>query len=383
MIRLKAFAMAVTATIAAAVVLPVMPVAAADYLSMPWDKVMEAAKTDGEIVFYSWWGEEYWTEAAKDFETETGIKVKTIIGDRPANIAKVAAEASSAAGTIDVLHSGGVEIKLLLDSNVLYGPLKGAFPNSDKLDAKLFAMQEGFATNGYLAPEYRNQTGFLYDPEKLPNPPQTWAEFTKWLDANPGQFAFNDPTKGGSGQAFIQTVLLNLLGETPDKYLGDTELNTSKITDWGKAWEWLNTNESKFVITASNNDSIDRVNQGEVTMAAAWDDDTQVALGKGTLFKRAKLYVPEMGMPGGGDTLAIPANAPRKAAALAFINFLTSPEQQKKMNATIGAYLARTDISSESSLLPEAERQQNGKPWLPGPYKKHYIEQFVAEVLQK
>ena len=67
--------------------------------------------------------------------------------------------------------------------------------------------------NGYLVPVYRNQTGFLYDPEKVPTPPQTWAEFTAWLDANPGQFAFNDPSKGGSGQAFVQAAIVNILGD--------------------------------------------------------------------------------------------------------------------------------------------------------------------------
>jgi putative spermidine/putrescine transport system substrate-binding protein len=354
----------------------------ADYLSMPWDKVVEAAKGQPGVTFYSWWGEEFWRDAGKDFEARYGIPVNVIIGDRAANIAKVVAESSQEQGTIDVLHVGGVEVKSLIDAKALYGPLKGVIPDSDKLDPKLFAIQEGFAHNGYLVPVYRNQVGILYDPEKVPTPPQSWAEFTAWLDANPGQFAFNDPTKGGSGQAFVQTVLLNILG-SPEKYAGDTEMDQAKVADWGQVWSWLNSNESKFTITASNNDSIDRVNQGEVAMAAAWDDDTSIALAKGTLFKRAKLYVPSMGLPGGGDTLGIPGNAPNKAAALLFINYLTAAETQKKMNAVLGSYLARTDIAGESALLPEEERQKNGVAWLPGPYKKYYIEQFVSQVLQQ
>lgn len=354
----------------------------ADYLTMPWDKVTETAKGQSGVTFYSWWGEEFWRDAGKDFEARYGIPVNVIIGDRAANIAKVVAESGQEQGTIDVLHVGGVEVKSLLDAKALYGPLKGVIPDSDELDPKLFAMQEGFAHNGYLVPVYRNQVGILYDPEKVPNPPQSWAEFTAWLDANPGQFAFNDPTKGGSGQAFVQTVLLNTLG-SPEKYAGDTEMDEAKVADWGQVWDWLNANEDKFTITASNNDSIDRVNQGEVAMAAAWDDDTSISLAKGTLFKRAKLYVPAMGLPGGGDTLGIPVNAPNKAAALLFISYLTEAETQKEMNATLGSYLARTDIAGESALLPEEQRQKNGVAWLPGPYKKYYIEQFVSQVLQR
>ena len=104
---------------------------------MPWDKVVEAAKAEGEVTFYAWWGEEFWRTAAKDFEAKYGIKVNVVTGDRPANIGKVVAEASSATGTIDALLVGGVELKSLLDAKALYGPLVGVIPDSDKLDAKL------------------------------------------------------------------------------------------------------------------------------------------------------------------------------------------------------------------------------------------------------
>jgi putative spermidine/putrescine transport system substrate-binding protein len=361
---------------------PSLGLAADDYLKMPWDKVVEAAKAEGELTFYAWWGEEFWRTAAKDFEAKNGIKVTVVTGDRAANIGKVIAEASSATGTIDALLVGGVELKSLLDAHALYGPLGGVIPDSDKLDAKLSKVQEGYATGGYLVPVYRNQTGFVYDPEKVPTPPESWADFTAWLDAHPGQFAFNDPSKGGSGQAFVQAAIVNILGDE-SKYAGDTELDKSKVADWGKVWDWFNANEDKFTITSSNNDSLDRVNQGEVLMAAAWDDDTAVSLSKGTLFKRAKLYIPTLGMPGGGDSLGIPANAPHKAAAMLFVAYLIQADVQKQLNATIGSYLARTDVAGENALIPEDQRQQNGRPWLPGAYKGYYIQQFVSEVLQK
>ena len=362
--------------------LPDVAWGADDFLTMPWDKVVEAAKAEGEVTFYAWWGEEFWRTAAKDFEAKHGIKVTVVTGDRVANIGKVLSEASSAAGTIDALLVGGVELKSLLDAKALYGPLVGVIPNSDKLDPNLSKIQEGYATEGRLVPVYRNQTGLVYDPDKVPTPPQTWAEFITWLDANPGKFAFNDPSKGGSGQAFVQAAIANILGDE-GKYQGDTEMKPEKVADWGKVWDWFNANESKFTITSSNNDSLDRVNQGEVLMAAAWDDDTAVSLSKGTLFKRAKLYIPEFGMPGGGDSLGIPANAPHKAAAMLFIAYLIEADVQKQLNTVIGSYLARIDVTGENALIPDEQRLKSGRPWLPGTYKKHFIEQFVAEVLQK
>ena len=362
--------------------LPGVAWGADDFLTVTWDKVVEAAKAEGELTFYAWWGEEFWRTAAKDFEGKHGIKVTVVTGDRAANIGKVLSEASSATGTIDALLVGGVELKSLLDAKALYGPLVGVIPDSDKLDPNLSKIQEGYATEGRLVPVYRNQTGLVYDPEKVPTPPQTWAEFITWLDANPGKFAFNDPSKGGSGQAFVQAAIANILGDE-GKYQGDTEVKPEKVADWGKVWDWFNANESKFTITSSNNDSLDRVNQGEVLMAPAWDDDTAVSLSKGTLFKRAKLYIPEFGMPGGGDSLGIPANAPHKAAAMLFIAYLIEADVQKQLNSTIGSYLARVDVSGDNALIPDEQRLKSGRPWLPGTYKKLFIEQFVAEVLQK
>jgi len=95
------------------------------------------------------------------------------------------------------------------------------------------------------------------------------------------------------------------------------------------------------------------------------------------------MYIPQMGLPGGGDTVGIPKNAPHKAAALLFIDFLTSPEMQVEMNQIIGSYLARTDIATENALLPEEQRQKNGLPWYPAPYKEFGNALFTQEVLMK
>ncbi len=352
-------------------------------LSKPWDQIVADAKSEGEVTFYAWWGEEFWKNAAKEFQDKYGIKVNVVIGDNNATVQKIVAETPNATGTVDAMLVGGVSLKLYLDAHSLLGPILPIIPDSDKLDQKLSKVQEGYATGGYLVPVYRNQVGLLYDPDKVPTPPQTWAEFTAWLDAHPGQFAFNDPSKGGSGQAFVQAVVVNVLGGDQSGYDGATEVDPAKTAEWTKVWDWFNANEDKFIITASNSDSGDRVNQGEALMAPQWDDDTAVAIAKGTIFKRAKLYIPSFGLPGGGDSLGIPANAPHKAAALLFVSFLIQPEQQIELNKTIGSYLARTDVSGQSALLSEDERQKNGKPWLPGVYKGLYIEQFVSEVLQK
>jgi putative spermidine/putrescine transport system substrate-binding protein len=141
--------------------------------------------------------------------------------------------------------------------------------------------------------------------------------------------------------------------------------------------------EGLVTITGSNNESLTRLNEGEVSLAVAWDDDTFIAFKKGMMMKQAKLYIPELGLPGGGDTAGVLKNAKNKAAALLFLAYLIEPEMQVQMNDTIGSYLARTDVTGKEAILSEEERQKYGMAWVPAPYKNHFIQEFVKQVLMK
>ena len=356
------------------------PVAEApkDFLTMPWDQIVEEAKKEGELSYFAWWGEEYWKTAAEKFEAQYGIKVNIVMGDNP--IEKALAEKDLAVGTMDVSDFGGAAVKTAIDAGIVYGPILPILPDADKLDPTLSKVQEGVQTGGYLVPIYRNQVGLLYNPEKVPNPPQTWEELQAFIDANPKQFAFCDPNKGGTGQAMVQTVVANLTGGL-DQYMLDKELDPAKTAKYTVVWDWFKANMDKVTLTASNNESTDTLNQGATSLVLAWDDDTQIAFNKGTLFKGATMYIPKFGLPGGGDTAGILKNAPHKAAGLLFIQFLTTPEMQKLMNEMIGPYPARTDLTGIKALLGDDQRLANGKPWYPAPYKAYGSEEFTKNVL--
>lgn len=356
----------------------VQPAAKADLLSMSWDQIVQQAKAEKDVVFYAWWGEEYWKEAARRFNEKYGMNAQVIIADNVVD--KLLAEKDKAVGTVDVQLIGGANVKTTTDAGVWYGPIFQKLPSTAQLDQKLASYQEGVETKGYLVPIYRNQTGLLYDPDRVATPPQTWDELVAWINANPKGFAFSDPNKGGTGQAFVQTAIVNLAGGL-DKYKGDTEVVPDKVANWKIVWDWFKTNLPKLDVTVSNNESLDHLNQGAAAIIVAWDDDTLVALNKGTLFKRAKMYIPTMGLPGGGDTAGIAKNAPHKAASLLFLDFLTSSEMQKLMNETIGSYPARTDITNVQQLLAEEQRQKYGTTWVPAPYKKLFSEEFTKQVL--
>jgi hypothetical protein len=123
-----------------------------DYLSMTWEQIIAEAKAEGSLVFYTWWGEEHWIEAGKEFEQQYGIKTTIIIGDAAANANKVIAEGRQQTGTIDAIMVGGDYLKPIMDLGLFYTPITRVLPNVSRLDPKLLDYVEGIKNNGELIP---------------------------------------------------------------------------------------------------------------------------------------------------------------------------------------------------------------------------------------
>ena len=254
-------------------------------------------------------------------------------------------------------------------------------PSKDAYDPMLSKVQEGVPNPGSLVPVYRNQTGLLYNPEMVSDPPQTFADLERFIEENPNKFGFCDPSKGGSGQSFIHSVIKEKTGGL-EQYMGDTEADPEKVAKWDAVWQWFLDRKDKVVITTSNYDSLMRPNQGELSLIVAWDDDANVYMQKGELFKDAALYIPEFGMAGGGDTLGIPANSANKEAALVFIDYITGIEAQRTLDKEGGLYPARTDIEVLNTLINKDD-MRNSVAWIPAQYKQLFIRDFVEKVLMQ
>jgi putative spermidine/putrescine transport system substrate-binding protein len=354
-----------------------------DLQKASWNQIMAQAKKEGAVTFYAWYFPDFFTEAAAAFEKQYGVKVTIVMApDSVTNTNKAVAEKDLATGTMDCMILGGQSVKTVMDLGLFYGPIKGIIPESDKLAPSLWVVQEGVQTKGYSAPFHRNQTGLLYDPDKVKEPlPQTFAELTAWIEAHPKQFGFCVPEKGGSGQSMMHTVIKELCGGL-EKYSGDTEVVPSKVANWNLAWEWVQKHKDQITLTASNNDSYQRVNGGELLMAVAWDDGVKDFINKGQMFARAKMYIPKMGLAGGGDTMGVLKNAPHKAAALLWIAHITSKEMQLKKFEMVNAFPARTDVTIPAVMLTENDRA-NALAWFPAAYKAFMISEFTKNVMMK
>jgi putative spermidine/putrescine transport system substrate-binding protein len=88
-------------------------------------------------------------------------------------------------------------------------------------------------------------------------------------------------------------------------------------------------------------------------------------------------------MNGGGNAVAIPANAENKAAAIVFIHWLTSAQTQTKFNTDFGSAPVNANADDSSALVPNWQRV-NQRDWMnDGFFKKKLLNGFMENVVQK
>lgn len=350
-----------------------LPVQAQDLKSLSWDQLVAQAKQEGQLTWFHWYAQDRFREQVKAFETEYGIKVTIPDGDAKANINKFLAEKDRTEGDIDVLSSAGLDLKKLSPETTYFGPIDRLLPDSGKLRYQI----EGADSKGYAVAFWGNQSGIAYNPQRIKESelPRTIEQFSTFLKNNPGELGFN-VENGGSGPAFIESVARQF---APDVDYAAGVTNPEILKKFTPAWDWFSKRKDQFVITASNADSVTRLASGEFMIVSAWEDYVAGLQKKGEVPKDIKVYVPDFGMPGGGNVVGIPANAKHKAAALVFIHWLTSAKTQTKFTQEFGSVAQNADADSSASLIPPGDRKASFT-WATRPLGDDIKNQFIKNV---
>lgn len=344
---------------------------AGDLDGMSWDEIVAQAKEEGEMTWYVWYLQDDLRRAITAFEEEYGIKVTIPEGTAAANADKLLAEADREAGDIDVFAWGFNDF-VNVDPGELFTPLT-MLPEDDGRVSELAGIDGG----DYVVAFWGNQTGIAYDPAHVAEAdlPQTPEEFAAFWAANPGKFGFNYE-KGGSGPSYYQNMLRVVTGI--DYY--DGESTPEKLAQLDSGIAFFNEHAENYVVTASNADSILRVSDGELWMVPAWEDHLAGLQNRGEVRKDIKFYIPNMGMNGGGNGVAIPQNAPNPAAAAVFVNWLTSAETQTMFNQTFGTAPMHADADDSAALVSNAQRE-NRTPWGSKPVIDDVVKAFIDNVI--
>jgi putative spermidine/putrescine transport system substrate-binding protein len=308
-----------------------------------WDSVLAAAR--GQTVnWYMWGGSEsinrfvdtFYGDALKERYDITLNRVPVADTVDVVNQVLSEEEAGKDIGAVDMIWINGENFLSLKQADMLYDGWARSMPNSQFVDWDNPAVSLDFGEPiGELeSPWSSAQFQFIYDSARMSadDLPRSYAELAEWAKANPGRFTYIAPGPGAfQGTRFVKGALFELSGDAEQWLEFDQAL-------WDK-WSpelWTYFNELKPYLwregatyPKDENELHGLFANGEVDFSI-----TQAIAGAGPLIteglvpETSRAFVFDDYMIGDFNYVAIPANAPNKAAALVLANLILDPELQ-------------------------------------------------------
>ena len=285
------------------------------------------------------------------------------------NVVKPKFEAANPGITLNLVDAGDNAGNLAIADRALAALSGGADPQSDyfenfdprlpsgAIDAGLYVnIKEAGLSNysrinplafdgDYSVPYRGSQVLLAYDTTKLDpaKAPKTFADLIAWIKANPGQFIYNRPDKGGSGGSFVRRAIYEANGKDPAKFKVDNFTAEAGDAALKPAWDILmDLAPSLFdggSYTAGNTPSIQLLSQSAVTMIPAWSDQALQAISTGVLPETTGLVqLSDLGLPGGFSRSVILSNGVNKDAALKLADFILTEEIQSAVLTELGGF---------------------------------------------
>ena len=308
-----------------------------------WDSVVAAAK--GQTVnWYLWGGSEsinsfvdaFYGKALKD---QYGITLHRVpVADTVDAVNQVLSEkqAGKDSGAVDLIWINGANFLSLKQANLLYPDWANKLPNSLLVNWDNPAINRDFGTpvDNLESPWSSAQFQFIYDSARLSPAelPRSYAQLKEWVIEHPGRFTYIAPGPGAfQGTRFVKGALFEISG-------GADQWSTFDQATWDQwspeLWKYLN--ELKPYLWR-NGETYPKDENELHSLFANQEVDfsiTQAAVGAGALIEQglvpatSKAFVFDQYMIGDFNYVAIPANAPNKAAALVLANLILDPALQ-------------------------------------------------------
>ncbi len=197
----------------------------------------------------------------------------------------------------------------------------------------------------YSLPYRGSQVLLAYDTTKLDpaNAPKTFADLIAWIKANPGQFIYNRPDKGGSGGNFVRRAIYEANGRDTSVFTIDNYTQAFGDEALGKGWDILNDLSGSLfdngAYTSGNTQSIQLLSQSAVTMIPAWSDQALQAISTGVLPETTGLVqLGDLGLPGGFSRATVLSNGVNKDLSLKLADFILTEEIQSAVLTELGGF---------------------------------------------
>ncbi|KFC72322.1 2-aminoethylphosphonate ABC transporter substrate-binding protein [Devosia sp. LC5] len=289
---------------------------------------------------------DFWTNTVKPaFEAANpGITLNLVdAGDGAGVIAigerAIAAKQTNTDPQADFFESGDA----LLPSGAIEA---GVYTNIKEAGLSNYSKVNPLAIQSDYSLPYRgSQVLLAYDSAKLAaaDAPKTWDDLVAWIKANPGQFVYNRPDKGGSGGNFVRRAIHQANGLDPAAFTVDNyteEFGNEALT---KAWALLSDIAPSLydggAYSSGNTQSIQLLAQGVVTMAPVWSDQVLQAIDQGVLPAETGLVqLTDLALAGGFTRSIVIENGTNRDAALKLADFILSEEIQGAILTELGGF---------------------------------------------
>ncbi|MGB5444217.1 MAG: ABC transporter substrate-binding protein [Psychromonas sp.] len=316
--------------------------------NLNWNEIEKKAQGQ-KVFFYAWGGNQdinnYLRWADQRLQAQYGVTLIHVkVTDIAEAITRLVAEKTAhknTNGSIDMVWINGENFKSMKRFNLLTEPFVTELPNWQYVD-KTLPIDSDFAepTEGLEAPWGVGQLVFLYDTEKLRNPPGSHREILSYAKNNPNKITYPRPPSF-HGTSFLKSALIELSGNPKALYLPVDNNTFQQLT--APLWAYLDAlhpvawRQGKQ-FPDNNAQTIQLLDDGELDLAISFNpNEVFSAQANGLLRESTAAYALAGGALSNIHFLSIPWNAAAKEGALVAINFLLSPEAQSK-KADISAW---------------------------------------------
>ncbi len=332
---------------------------------LAWSEVTETARQEGAVDFYYWGGDDrlnVWLErtiAPKMAEMGVTLVPHRITATRDA-VDLVLAEARSGKalgeGSVDVIWVNGENFYTLAQHDLLYGSFAPLLPNASAFEwdandprGLLNLFDFGFPTEGREMPWSGEQYVCAVNRDLMPvdATPHTFADLERWLTEHPGTFTYVKPPHY-LGNTFVQEALyaLSPLGASgfQQPLASFTPESLARLMapgmDYLRRLSPLLANARNDLARYPENDSalMTLFQNSQTAMECQfglYHVATKGALGQMPP-RTEEIIFPVNNMIKNKNYLVLTSNAPHPAAALTFINYMSSVEAQASKLSEVG-----------------------------------------------
>ncbi|RJP55796.1 MAG: ABC transporter substrate-binding protein [Anaerolineaceae bacterium] len=320
------------------------PIVAGEFDLNNWDSVLATAKGQ-TINWYIWGGSDSINAYVDNFygkalKERYGITLNRVpLADTADAVNQVLSEkqAGTDPGSVDLIWINGENFFTLKQADMLYKDWAQKIPNAKLVNWENPAINLDFGhpVDNQESPWSSAQFQFIHDSARTNKDelPHSYAELKDWACTHPGRFTYIDPSGSGGflGVRFIKGALYEISGGAEqwqkfDQALWDQHspalwayLSDLEPCLWRNG-ETYPKDESELVNLFANSE-VDLSMTNDITGAGRWISD-------GRMPETARAFVFDNYMIGDFNYVAIPLNAPNKAAALVLANLLLEPEFQ-------------------------------------------------------